>query len=411
MLKMNSSIKMANASLVDWLSSTTFVAALGVFLGVAALFFFKHFSVLLPLLTILLVCKRGELKQISVIKCPPFLVALALILLAAISLAWVGNKVLALKTFLALSFTYIFAVIFIDSLLKLKGEISQTAKSILYISGYVLILLVTCQALAKALNPEIFHTFLKSLNMIKPTGGIIGLFTFIASGYLWVDGKKFSSFFIFALLLMAVYLTECQTAFYSLILSASVLGASLAYPIWSTRFLMIVSYTILLIAPFLHGYIFSASKIIELPLASHILNHSFYHRILAWEWYSKKFFENHFMGLGLEAGRSFPAQNPTLMEGYKMTVHAHNNILQAYVELGVMGGILYALFAASLFWVVAKNVKDRVSVALCNATIVYALIEAQFTHNLWRNYWLSILVLAAGSLILLIKYREERLPV
>lgn len=87
-------------------------------------------------------------------------------------------------------------------------------------------------------------------------------------------------------------------------------------------------------------------------------------------------------------------------------LHPHKSILQAYVELGLFGGVLFSFFIAFLFWIVEKHVKDRLSVAVCNATILFGLLLADMTHNLWRNYYLSLCAIAAGVVILFIKDRE-----
>ena len=81
------------------------------------------------------------------------------------------------------------------------------------------------------------------------------------------------------------------------------------------------------------------------------------------------------------------------------------------MELGVVGGVLFALFFASLFWVVEKYVKDRLSVAVCNATLAFGFIAGEVTHSVWRNYWLAVVTLTAGLIILFIKAREEQLRV
>ena len=100
-----------------------------------------------------------------------------------------------------------------------------------------------------------------------------------------------------------------------------------------------------------------------------------------------------------------------IVADYDCLLHPHNNSVQAFFELGLIGGILFALFFASLFLLVEKHVKDRFSVAVCNATLAYGFIGAEITHNLWRNYWLSLVVLTAGLVILFLKAREEQLHV
>ena len=119
---------------------------------------------------------------------------------------------------------------------------------------------------------------------------------------------------------------------------------------------------------------------------------------------SVEFFEKPFLGWGLSSSRYIIDEGT--ISGVPNVMHPHKSVLQAYVELGLFGGVLFSFFVAFLFWAVEKHVKDRLSVAVCNATILFGLVLADMTHNLYRNYYLSLCAIAAGILILFIKDRE-----
>src|SRR3990167_10713127 len=171
-------------------------------------------------------------------------------------------------------------------------------------------------------------------------------------------------------------------------------GLSYLMPFLITRIGMISFYTFLLISPLLYTYVISSSMAAGSPYLKWLMNHSFFHRFLGWEYYSKKFFEKPLLGWGVESSRHLYTESE-IVENYCNLTHPHNSSLQAYVELGLVGGIIFALFFASLFWLVEKHVKDRFSVAVCNATLITAFIELEITHNLWHNYWISWSVLVA----------------
>jgi len=213
---------------------------------------------------------------------------------------------------------------------------------------------------------------------------------------------------VFILLSILAYLTHCQTAIYGIILATIIFILSYAMPFWTTRISMVSSYTFLVLSPLIYTHLVPFSRIGELPYLKWLFNHSFSHRFIGWEVYSKKFFERPFLGWGVESIRYLPPE-PIFAKGYVNLIHPHNNSVQAYFELGLVGGILYALFFASLFWVVEKHVKDRLSIAVCNATITFGFVAAEITHNVWRNYWLSLVALTAGLVILFLKAREAQL--
>ena len=243
---------------------------------------------------------------------------------------------------------------------------------------------------------------------IKPTGSILGLITFVGCAFLWIYNGRILSIFTFIILFLLISLTLCQTAIYSIILGSIIFCLSYFMPRLISRMEMIFSYTFLLISPILYTYVISSSTAVSSPYLKWFMNRSFFHRFLAWEYYSKKFFEKPFLGWGAESSRYLPTE-PNLAKGFKHLLHPHNNSIQAYSELGLVGGILYALFFSSLFYIVEKYIKDRVSVAVCNATLTFGFLEAEITHNAWRNYWLSWSALTAGLIILFIKAREAQL--
>lgn len=387
------------------------IIAISLIMAFATLYAYKTFSIIMPALTLLILIYQGNLRELKIPLSLPFIFSLLLLILAGASIFWVGNKTLALKTFFGLSLTYVFSLLFIAAVLRVNQELLLKAFKIFYIASYCLLFLVIFQAFANYFLSPDFKSSPLIVSMIKPTGSIIGLFAFVGCGLLWADNKKLLSIFIFACLFMVILLTKCQTGFYSLIIAFSAFILTYGMPKGITRFFLIGSYTFLILSPVTYSYIFTLARLNKLPFFSGILNNSFFYRSLVWEWYSKKFLEGPLLGRGLESGREFSSQAPSILESYKMTVHAHNNSLQAFAELGILGGVIFALFASSFFWIVEKNVKDRLSVAVCNATIIYALVEAQVTHNLWRNYWISLLTIAAGFVIVFLKAREAQLRV
>jgi O-antigen ligase len=259
---------------------------------------------------------------------------------------------------------------------------------------------------------DAFHIELKKANnniyMMKPTGSILGLMSFVGCAFLWIYGHRMMAILTSFLLVILIYLTSCQTAFYGGIFSIGIFILSYMFPFWVTRFSMIGTYTFLTLSPVFAAYIIPFSKISSFHYLKFIVNESLFHRFLAWEYYSKKFFEQPFWGWGLESARYISTKSE-LSPGYGNVLHPHRNSLQAYVELGFIGGLLFALFFASLFWLVEKHVKDRLSVAVCNATLIFGFTAAEVTTNLWRVYWLSIIGLTAGLIILFLKAREAQL--
>ncbi|OJW52571.1 MAG: hypothetical protein BGO67_06450 [Alphaproteobacteria bacterium 41-28] len=377
-------------------------------IAIGGMYSTKLLSLLMPFLTLVIIWVQGGLKNLPLHASSPIVFLLFLLSWAGLSIFWAENSTAATKTFMSLSVTFIFAFLFFSCLMRATPGLISKAYRVMKMAGYLLICLVVFQALIDTFHIEIFKTFRDTTYMMKPTGSILGLMAFVGCSFLWINDEKFLSFFSFLLLIPLICLTRCQTALYGILLAMCAFILSYAMPFWMTRISMVGSYTILILSPLLYTHFFPPAWVVKSPYFSWILNPSFFHRFLAWEFYSEKFFERPFLGWGVESSRYLPTE-PYLAPGYENTFHPHNNGLQAYVELGIPGGILYALFFATLFWLVGKHVKDRLSVAVCNATLVFGFVEAVITHNVWRNYWLSLVTLTVGLIILFLKARESQL--
>jgi O-antigen ligase len=325
------------------------------------------------------------------------------------SIFWAENQIAALQTFISLSLTFIFSLFFFSCLLKASPNLITKTYTMIKIAGIIFISLLIAKIYVDIfiLNSSQYSELSADTSRIKPIGSIIGLMSFVCCAFLWMQGNKLLSIFIFSLLFCLVSLSLCKTALYALIAGSTIFVFSYLMPFWATRIGIIASYTFSLLMPLFFTYVLSPSMILESSYLKKLINVSLFHRWLAWEYYSKKFFEKPFVGWGAESSR-FIQTDGLLAPGYISVLHPHNNSIQAYSELGLFGGVLYALFFSSLFYLVEKHVKDRLSVAVCNATLTFGFVSAQITHNAWRNYWLSLAALTAGLIILFIKAREAQ---
>jgi len=390
-------------------------------IAIMGIYSFKLFSILMPLLTLILIWYQGGIKNISFHVSPPFVFLFLLLVWAGVSTFWAYRPTEALKGIISLNFTFIFSVFFISSLTKATPDLISKASTLLKWAGGFLILLIAYQICIDIFHIDIFKKHESIPYQMKPTGSILALTSFVGCGFLWVN-NKFLSIFTFFLLTILIYLTRCETAFYGFILATFIFILSYTMPFWVTRIMMVSSYIFLVLSPLFYVYVAPPSVVTQLPYFSKILNRSLFHRFVGWELFSLKFFEHPFLGWGVESARYIPMEtlnnkrysSPLYFQGTNYLklgklLHPHNNSIQVFVELGILGGLLYAFFFASLFWLVEKYVKDRLSVAVCNATLVFGFIAGEVTHNVWRNYWLALVTLTAGLLILFVKAREEQL--
>ncbi len=382
-------------------------------MAIGGVYSYKTMSYLLPVLTFMVIRSEGGIKKIS-LQFPSSLVIFMLLLTwIGMSVFWAENQIAALKAFIGLSCTFIFSLYFFSCLMKATPNLIYKAYAIIKIAGFFLMLLIICQIFMDTFLRDLLNYEKVSPYMLrmKPTGSILGLVAFVGCGFLWIYEGKVRAIFIFCFFFCLIVLTFCQTALYGTILGIIIFGLSYFMPFLITRIGIISSYAFLIFSPLFYTYIFPPSMVAQSPYLKWLMNKSFYHRLISWEYFSKKFFENPLLGWGAESSRYLYLPTELyLAPGYERTLHPHNNSIQAYAELGIIGGILYALFFSSLFYMVERYVKDRLSIAVCNATITFGFVCAEMTHNAWRNYWLSLVVLTAGLIILFVKAREAQLP-
>jgi O-antigen ligase len=382
---------------------------ISILLSIACIYSLKLISFLMPLISILVVRSQGGIRNISLTVTSPIVILFLLLIWVGMTTFWTSYPIPALKTFILLCSILLFSILLISALTKANPELIDRGFKILMISGFFLIVLITIQLCADIFYIKLFKGSSR-IYMMKPTGSILGLTVFVGSGFLWIYGFRILSLFNWFLLIIFIYLTLSQTAFYGVLFASLIFILSYAMPFWITRFSMISSYTFLILSPLLYTYVISPDTLVNVHQIKGLLNRSIFSRVLAWKYYSEKFFEQPFLGWGVESARFLPTE-PELAPGYINLLHPHNNSIQVYSELGIIGGILFALFFSSLFWLIEKHVKDRLSVAVCNATLAFGFFAAEVTHNIWRSYWLSLVALVTGLLILFLKAREAQLRV
>jgi exopolysaccharide production protein ExoQ len=359
----------------------------------------------MPVITLILLWYQRGIHNISFCLSPPLIFLFLLLVWGGLSFFWAIQPTVALKTFLTVSLTFVFFLVFISILLNATPDLILKAYSLLKISGFILIFILISQLVIDEFHLKIFSNY-KGPYMMKPSGSILGLCSFVGCGLLWIYKNRVLSISTFILLILLIYLTSCQTAFYGIILACLVFILSYMAPFWITRVAMLSSYTFLVLSPLIYLHLFPLSLVSKLTWV--IKNTSLFHRFLGWDFLSEKFLDRPFLGWGIEATRHLPTE-PELATGYSNVIHPHNNSIQAYVELGLVGGVLFAFLFASFFWLVEKHVKDRLSVAVCNATLAFGFVQAEVTHNLWHNYWISWVALITGFIVIFLKVREAQL--
>lgn len=372
-------------------------ALLMVLVGVSGIYTRQWMSWILPGGTLLWLWQRQGVQGLSFRLSAPFVFLFLFIVWGGVSLSWALAPGAGLKAFGTTLITVGFGVLFLSLIGKASIDICLRISSLLKGAGFLLISLV--------LGQSSWETFSGSLYLIKHAGSMLSVSAFVGCGLLWIQKQRLTALATFVLLALIIALTRCQTALYALFCGAGVFMISYFFPRIITWGAIVGSFIVLIITPVFCCYSAQALKL------QWVLDHkTFFHRVLGWNFLTQKVFEKPLLGWGM-GSTPFLAEGREFLPGYPYLLHPHNYALQAFLELGLLGSLLFAGFVASLFWAVQRHLKDPLSIAVANATLVTFLVEGQISQNLWYNYWLSWEIMVAGFVLVFLKIRAEPQPV
>lgn len=132
------------------------------------------------------------------------------------------------------------------------------------------------------------------------------------------------------------------------------------------------------------------------------------HRLVIWQFILDRIDEHPWRGWGMDASRSMPGgedetqvtltENGGIQAVHSYThlpLHPHSGILQAWVELGLPGAIM---FAALLWWICGRIAHTQLppsQAAMRAAALTTGMVIASLSYGIWQSWWHSSLWLTA----------------
>jgi O-antigen ligase len=122
------------------------------------------------------------------------------------------------------------------------------------------------------------------------------------------------------------------------------------------------------------------------------------HRLLIWDFAVEKIAERPWLGWGFDASRALPGGKQHVLQGRgeRMPLHPHNGLLQIWLELGAVGGVIAAGVAYAALRRLLALAAAPVAAAFAAALTVSFLTIAMISFGIWQNWWLATIWLAAG---------------
>ena len=113
------------------------------------------------------------------------------------------------------------------------------------------------------------------------------------------------------------------------------------------------------------------------------------HRLEIWSFAGARNAERPLLGWGLDASRAIPGGTaPTDLGVPYLPLHPHNVTLQIWLELGIPGAALLALFGVRLWLALGAAAWPRPYAAAVVGSLVAAFTVSLGSYGLWQEWWI-----------------------
>jgi exopolysaccharide production protein ExoQ len=132
------------------------------------------------------------------------------------------------------------------------------------------------------------------------------------------------------------------------------------------------------------------------------------HRLLIWSFVSDHIGERPLFGWGLDSSRMIPGATDVVRPYETMLpLHPHNAPLQLWLELGLPGAVLLALFGAWLWRALAAAPWPRLYAAAAGGSLATALVATTATYGIWQEWWEGSLAFALFIVLVMARVAAE----
>lgn len=341
---------------------------------------------------------------------PVFVMAIAIIVLAAVSSLWAVDPDFALKRTLKISAVLLPGGLLLSVINSIP--LDRVGKYLWLIPAFIavaVILLFLDQNIGEPLyrvireaddSKRLSHAVYNRATVTA----IICLFSSLAiignykRALLW-KGLFAASF------LPLLYITQSQSAQMSLILGFIFMFA-FPYRLKAAWYGLIAAiFTLMIISPFIAIWAFDelAASINALPVMDGAYAGN---RMEIWDYVSRYALQNPLYGFGIEATRSI--QDFDAHEIYQKgsgILHPHNFVLQLWIEFGIIGVSAGGAFISYVLWYMHRHLTLQ-QCRIMLPTFIAIMSVGVTGYGMWQGWWLGMLFLTTSFCILAGKSHE-----
>ena len=132
-----------------------------------------------------------------------------------------------------------------------------------------------------------------------------------------------------------------------------------------------------------------------------ILPMSYIHRIFIWNFAINGAMDSLLIGKGIDASKYLANEGATFIvfKGITMSLmprHPHNNVIQIFLELGLVGLCLLSSYIWQIMSCFIKiHKKERIYSSILIAVFINYFVIGMISFNLWQAWWLMVIVYLA----------------
>jgi O-antigen ligase len=321
-----------------------------------------------------------------------------LILWAMLSCIWSISPIESIVTFSQLVFTILLAHVIINKInLIVKGDQSFVLKMVAGIVLAVIIFLVDkytdgmiYRATRSILQPESTNQF--HLPWLDRGCCVLALSTW-ALIYLLVKSRQFlAAFCLYVVIFTILSLSDSTSALLGFIIAGIAYVALYFGPKLLSLLLawaVVIYMTSMPIFAIVQNPYSIAAKYESIPI-------SYAHRLFIWKFTVDKSMENPILGKGIGTSRSVEVLESDMVNYRDLMIsplprHPHNNILQIWLEMGLVGmaiAIYYIWNILGKFRNIA--IENRNFGAIIHAVFINYFFIGMISFNMWQSWWLMV---------------------
>jgi len=385
-----------------------------------ALFAGKAVAPLFVITVVLVLALSFDARRIRALLMQPVALALAAcLLLATASAFWSNEPAASLRSAAVMALTFFGGLLLTDTVSRLDERQRKSFFLGILAGGVLALALIfferaTNGFITRAIQTAKDNTFAPNANMMSGLNSGMSVLALFVWPWLLVLKNRYGTAVMFLGLLLcvgAIFLSNADTpalAFVAGLLVAGLSFVSRKAVLALFAALMIVGVTL---APLVPGMLPNPHT--EAKAYSGLSN-SGVHRLAIWRTVAEHITKAPVLGIGMNATRYLYSHGDRVVQDFAtddplkkwsnlsepIPLHAHNGVLQIWLELGGVGAFLFAGMLLMVLWRIRQGLDDGAATAARLAMLTSGIITFSLSFGPWQGWWqatiwLSIAVMSA----------------